>query len=227
MSKIPIAIYTAVCDADEKYFGQFLSEMTRLNLDFFIHFDKCSDETKKKFMQHKYFSGYTERTEGVYKETDKQGILDLLSSKNYQWAMCLDFDETLEKAAPQKLKIVLESKESIIQVPYINLWEDKKHCRIDGWFGTATREKFYNLKIKWKFNFPYVGRPRPVTSGFSMKKVHIYFIHHGLMNSRLCNFHKERWDKIYTHSAGMNPYNMWNDAVNNKPEIRRITEFIV
>lgn len=208
-----ICVFTAVCEDDAQWVDQYLKEIERLNLDFVIYLDRCSDETKGKLQQHKNCKGFYSQDDHTqeFNETRKQKVFDLIP-KTYDWALAWDIDETWECKAVDKLSTLPEA--DYIDVEWVNLWEDNQHIRVGDGFGPRPRTKLYSMKYPWKFtspvvNGPYLHEKKDQIPG----RIDLVCIHHGLKTKELRHQHKERWDRIYTKAIGGNPYKLWESAV--------------
>lgn len=215
-----IAAYLTICEEDAWLVPQWLAEVERLDIDFAVHFDRCSTTTKKPFTYHPRCTGYTSQDDPKreYSEHDKQRAFDIIVHNGYEWALHLDADETLEKEGPAKMRLVIaehgKTGVDCIALRYLSLWEDAKHIRIDGPFGNGYHVKLYNLtdERKWLFSNPTVngayiqGRHR---NCYQEKKCDLVCLNHGAMTHELRVLHKERWDRIYGAVSG-NPYGFWN-----------------
>lgn len=240
--KSKVAILTSVCEEDKQFFDQYLNEMSRLGLDFFIHFDRCSNETKEKFKTHPNLKAFSQEDnkEREYSEMDKQKAFDLIDD-SYDWMMPLDIDETMEKDFLDKVQSLdnVNLKFDVIDCPWFNVWENPKWLRIDGPCETGHRVKFYNLHRKplsWKYYHPTINgmtlfyptkeNRQPIRRNeFELTKLNIVTLHWGLMTKELREFHKSRWDRIYSSHVGKNPYGFWDWVLDDKIE-PKLTENI-
>lgn len=218
MEQKRIGVYTSICEEDVVWIPQYLKEIERLGLDFVMHFDRCTDETKKRIKAHPRCVGSTEQDDHAreFSETDKQKAHDKLIELGYDWSMAWDMDETWEKDMPAKLDMVRACTDyDYIIVHFFHLWGDSKHIRVDEEFGRGSRTKFQNLKsFDWKWRSHVVNGPSAVgNKGYQwcrMGWMNIHCIHWGLMTPELRQFHKDRWDRIYGHhSDNGNPYGFW------------------
>lgn len=219
-----IAAYTSVCEEDAQWFEQYLNEVARLNVDFVVHFDRCSEETKRLFKLHPNLVGHTEQNDPAieFNETQKQGMMDILSGLKYDWIMAWDVDETWEKDFVDKIKVLETIEADYIDLPWVNLWGDKYWIRKDGVFAGGHRVKFYRMG-NWGWYFDHA-----ITNGAKHKKVYqddpdpvlgkidLICIHHGMMTQELRELHKARWDRIYGAAVGANPYGFWNAALDEE-----------
>lgn len=234
--KTKLVILTATCEEDKQWFSQYLNEITRINMSFVIHFDRCSDETKSLFRRHPLCVGSSEMNDPnhTYGEMDKQMAFDVIP-KDYDWMMPLDIDETMEKRFNEKVETLdtMDLKFDIIDCPWWNLWDSPKHIRIDGPCQTGHRVKFYNLHrapLLWKFYHPTINgmtlfeddKMQKRRSEFILNKLDISTLHWGLMTKELRESHKARWDRIYSSHVGKNPYGFWDWMLDEKitPVIR-------
>lgn len=210
-----IAAFTSVCEEDSVWSESYLIEIDRLGIPFFIHFDRCSRETKN-FFKH-WCKGYTENDNHSreFNEMDKQGVLDLLQvHKGVTWAMAFDVDEVFERDAPEKLKQV----EMLSEVDYLNssmfnCWGDKGKIRVDSPFDNYHRARFYSLKTGYRWVFRNKAVNGPTLMGKLVTKeggVDVVCLHLGMMTREMRQHHRERWDRIYRAAMGKNPYNYWN-----------------
>lgn len=212
-----LGMYTAICEEDKEWIPQYLKEVERLDVPFVIHFDKCFFP---ELAEHKNCVGFTKKEEGEFSERDKQGVFDLLKSKGFEWGCAWDIDETWDKNFTEKLALVENSGAEYIDCPWVNLWESDDMVRRDGAFGGGHRAKFYKLNREWIFTHPITngakhrGGEEPIQA-----KVPIVCIHHGLKTKALRKLHKDRWDRIYTHHVGNNPYGFWAFALDESVEV--------
>lgn len=227
MNSKRIAAYLTICSQDAWLARQWLAETERLGIDFAVHFDRCSPETKRHFTYNACCTGYTsnDNPEVEYTEHDKQRCFNILVENGYEWALQLDADETLEKDAVTKLPRVLESQEAAgadcVGLRYVSLWDDLEHIRVDGPFASGYHVKLYNLKggRKWKFAEPTVngaylmdvsGQYKKKKGAVTETRCDLVCINHGTMTHELRVQHKQRWDAIYTRLVGNQPYQFWN-----------------
>lgn len=226
MNSKRVAAYLTICEDDAWLVPQWIAEVERLQIDFAVHFDRCSVETKKLFTYHPDCTGYTSQDDPnkEYTEHDKQRSFDMLVLNRYDWGLQLDADETLEKNGPVLLRQTIdeyEKKETdYIGLRYVSLWNDKEHIRVDGPFAKGYHVKLYNLTNgrRWKFAEPtvngaYLMKPdgkKQANERVKGGKCDLVCLNHGAMTHELRLKHKERWDRIYTHAVGSQIYGFWN-----------------
>lgn len=240
-----LGVFTSVCEEDARWVPQYLGEIERLGTPFAMHLDRCSPETKAVIISHPLCIGTTSQDDPKieYTEQHKQGPMDLLRISNrFSWALHWDIDEVWEKDAPKKLASVLALDVDYAQVTWLNLWNDVEHIRIDGVFNYPPRVKLYNLKggRYWYFDhaITYGGKMldlKKVKEGCRLRDcmmegvgkgflTDITCLHHGNITRELREFHKARWDRIYSAAVGSNPLGFWNllvDEVNHPPVVVR------
>jgi hypothetical protein len=217
-----IAAFTSICAEDAKWVPSYLSEIRRLDIPFFVHFDRCSDETKKLLVR--YCFDFTRQTDPrrEFVETDKQGVFDLVVRAGFRWAMAFDVDEVFEKYAPEKLQILANVNDhpdapgerwDWLNSSMFNCWGDTSKIRVDEPFHAYKRARFFALDTghTWKFVHKTVNGPKSLSQTPTVEgKLNIVCLHLGLMTREDRLHHKERWDRIYTKAVGRNPYNYWN-----------------
>jgi len=224
-----ITAYTSICEEDAYWIPQYLAEIERLCIPFAIHFDRCTVETKRKLEHHRYCIGKTEQNLPMkwFNEMHKQGIFDTVQKSGVSWAVAWDIDETWEKDAPAKLRLVEQSTADYITCKWVNLWNDPQHIRIDGSFGQGHRVKFYNLRSgRWYFDNAITNgaklldaKGEVIVEEFTGQKIKLerldlVCLHWGMMTLQLRIEHKDRWDRIYGRAVGTNPYGFWDMALN-------------
>ena len=210
-----VCAYTSVCEEDRTWIPQYLAEVERIGVWFCIHLDRCRPETKKYLVDHPACRGYTESRSDCkeFSESHKQGAMDLAARSGADWAMAWDIDETWEPEFRDKIRLLDSSSMDYVKCPWLNLWGDVEHVRVDGPFEGGYRVKFYNLKkgFIYKFTHHVINGPKCVNSSLTeCTDLPIICIHHGMMTHELRVQHKERWDRIYTSWVGSNPYGIWN-----------------
>lgn len=227
-----VVAYTSICEEDRDWIDQYLSEIERLNINFVIHFDRCSEGTKKRLWTHPrcLAQDAQDNPEIEFTEQHKQGVFNqIVSMPDVNWALAWDIDETWEHDAPQKLRDIGKSGDyDYIDCPWLNLWDGPQHIRIDGPFASGHRVKLHNLRgsYKWVFNHPITNGPSAyaseanhyiaVTSDMLMLgKADLVCLHHGMMTPELRRFHKARWDRIYNTAlrGDQHTYGFWRDAI--------------
>lgn len=213
-----ICAITSVCEEDAGWVDQYLAEVERLRIPFFVHFDRCTDELKQRMMSHPRSRLFSEQNNPAveFTEKSKQVILALAEINRYDWALAWDIDETFEADALQKMQQLAETDADQITCTWINLWEDQHHVRVDGVFQPSLRVKLYRLgKFPWVFDHPITNGAKPA-DGHIPKTVRIDLtcLHHGMMTRELRLMHKERWDRIYSTAlrGDPNPYGFWREA---------------
>lgn len=213
-----ICVFTSICEEDREHFDRYLNEIDRLKMMFVIHFDRCRDSTKWLFGLHPRCLGYTMQDDPSreFTEQDKQGIFDLIAAdRSFKWALAWDVDETFEREAPRKMRLLAERGAANITTRWLNLWDDARHIRIDPPYDTGYRVKFYNLKYEgWKFQHPIVNGAK-IDGQESIHNSDLVCLHWGMMTERLRILHKQRWDRIYSTAlrGDPNPYGFWKDAL--------------
>lgn len=154
-----VCVFTSVCEEDSYWLDQYLNDLQRIGLGFCMHFDRCSDTLKHKVVSHQMYRGHTEQNRKMieFTEQHKQGVLDLVVSKRYRWAMAMDIDETHETDTSTKLLTLLESAESEnihhCTVSFYTLWDHWKYHRYDGPFGQGVRTHLYKIEDGSKLYF--------------------------------------------------------------------------
>lgn len=230
--KNDLGIIFPVCDGDERHFDRFIAELARLGFPFAVHFDHCSDETKRCFKEHPLFLGGYEDDdpESFFGEDSRQSALDILVKHGFKWMLSFDVDETLEKNAPEKIRKILETDADgadVVEFPLLDLWGDDRHYRIDGPFRSSHREKMFRLGIgNWRYGAATVHAPkcypRDKDHEVRVTKPDVFVLHWGIMNMEDVRFHTERWNRVYIKKTGSNPYGFYpymNDPEANPPEI--------
>lgn len=211
-----LCAFTPICEADAHWADQYLAEIERLQIPFFIYLDRCSEKTIHKLTNHPQCTGSVRQDDPSieYNERAKQAILDMAVQAGYTWTIHWDSDETWEKDFSRKIDMVLDSDLHCVTCRWVNLWNDPKHIRVDDRFEVESRitgrEKFYRLdNVNWQFNSGIVYGPSPdrlVRRG----AVDIACLHWGYMTRELRLEHKARWDHNYTKAVGHQPYGTWN-----------------
>lgn len=207
------AAFTAVCAEDACWVPNYLAEAERLNMPFAVHFDRC---LLPEMAWHKLCIGHTQQPDPMieFTEQHKQGIFDLVASKDFAWAMAWDIDETFEADAPRKIAAIEAMDCDLVDIRWLNLWGDPNHVRIDGTFGGGHRAKFYRLLGEWVFDHPITNGAKIRHREYRLGTSDLTCLHWGMMTTELRTLHKERWDRIYTRAVGANPYGFWREAVN-------------
>lgn len=235
-----VAVYTAICQEDDRWVDQYLAEMSRLSLPFAVHFDRCGTGLKQKMTSHELCIGCTaqDNKRVEFTEQHKQGVLDLVAKdrRKFHWAMPMDIDETWEKDVLAKLERLSQLNVDYVRVQWLNLWGDPQHVRVDPPF-KAIRDKMYNLRSgRWQFNSPVVNGPHlfyqgGVREGWAGPRATYHedwdtvCLHWGLMTRELREEHKARWDRVYTAATKKgNPYGMWDVGVNEEKYPPRVEE---
>ena len=228
-----IAAFSSICEEDSIWIEQYLSEIERLKMPFYIHFDRCSPKTKRTLSAHSLCRGTTNqddpRTE--FDETHKQQVMDLLQNhRNYDWALAWDVDETFARNAPEKIPEAIRVRADCINVKWVNVWNSPDRIRIDGPFGSGHRCKLYDLRDgrRWRFTNRVVNgaklfRGKDEVAGTESRVHELVWLHWGMMTRELREAHKDRWDRIYGKAVGRNPYGFWNYAL-NEDEFPPVTE---
>ena len=231
--KNDLGILFPVCDGDAKHFDRFTGDLTRLGYPFAVHFDHCSDETKRRLKEHPLFLEGHEDDDpnSFFGEDSRQSALDILAKHRFAWMLSFDVDETLEKNAPEKIRKILEEDAGgadVVEFPLLDLWGDERHYRVDGPFRSSHREKMFRLSIgRWNYTHATIHAPKctPRDKDHEVRviKPDIFVLHWGIMNMDDVRFHTERWNRVYTKKVGNNPYGFYpymNDPENNPPDIR-------
>ena len=223
-----ICAFTAVCEEDSPWIGQYLDEVERLGVLFAIHLDRCSTTVASCLTEHRSCVGHTKQDDlGVeFTEKHKQGAMDLAAATGVGWLLSWDIDEVWELSAVERLRSLPDADH--IQVGYMTLWEDYRHARIDGQLRNARRVKLYNRQVglTWKFMHKVVNGPKPFRDGrpaseHRLASIDLRCLHCGLMTDALRRQHKARWDRVYTAAVGVNPYGLWDYVLNPdvEPEV--------
>jgi hypothetical protein len=223
-----LCVFTSVCEEDNQWVNTYLTEISRLDIPFCIHFDRCSEKFKSSIRRHGLYQGSTSQDNPSieFNETHKQDVLDLVSRSGFDWAIAMDIDEVFENDAERHIHHIASSKYDCVDVRWLNLWEDANHVRVDQEFAKGHRVKFLNLQNgrRWKFDHPITNGPKVV----SMDKVILCTIgssplvtlHAGMMTKELRRLHKERWDRIYSTAlkGDLNPYTFWSNAIETEDQ---------
>lgn len=225
-----VVAFTSVCGEDAHWVAQYLAEMERIGLRFAIHFDRFPQGNKLKIQEHPLCVGATHQNDlqKEFHQRHKQGVFDL-ACKHAPWVMAHDIDETFEEDAVQNLVQLKELQRHIFaaSVKVDTLWNDTEHVRVDGPFCNARRIRcFRSGAADWRFEKyckpqPYRGGRRK--GGYAYLPIDLTVLHWGLMTREGRELHKRRWDRVYNHILGNNPYEIWNYACDEriKPEIER------
>ena len=218
-----VAAMVQICEEDARWASQFMEEVTRLDIPFAMHFDRCSDGLKDRIRRHPLCVGSVTQDDPSleFTERHKQAVFDLLSTQQrWQWLLQWDIDEIWERDAPEKIaKLAKRKEEDNLLVQWVNCWGDRAHIRVDTVFAAAPRLKFYNVggNRRWWFDhaITYGCKLNDDKTGMrskeSVKSAHsgIVCLHTGLMTRELREHHKTRWDRIYSAAVGANPYHFW------------------
>lgn len=220
-----LAAYTAVCAEDEAWVPQYLAEVERLGVPFAVHLDRCRIDA---LTSHPLCVGATSKESGEFSERDKQGVIELLAERDFEWGMAWDIDETWEPGFAAKLAALFDSDFEYVDCPWVNVWDDGR-VRTDGTFGAGHRVKFYRLNRRWKFTHPIVNGAKHIGGDEPREgKLPIVCVHHGMRTREMRLAHKERWDRIYTHHVGNNPYGFWAHALDETitPSLCTLDEYL-
>lgn len=207
-----IYAYTSICEEDRVWIPQYLAEAERIGVPFCVYFDRCSPDTRKALISHRLcYGSICKLGSAEFVETDKQDVFDLTREIGADWAMAWDVDETWCPDFAEQVERLDPATMDYVDCPWLNLWEDAGHVRIDGPFSEGHRVKFYNLRCgeQWTFRSAVVNGPSG-PSTLRLAKLPVTCVHHGLMTHELRVQHKERWDRIYEAAVGANPYGIWN-----------------
>lgn len=223
-SPTSVCAFTSICEEDRVWIPQYLAEAERLRMPFVVHLDRCKPETAGLFKRHDLLVGVTSQDDPKieFTEQHKQAPLDLVAQKKFGWAMAWDIDETYEFSAREKIDRIAAMSVDLVDIIWLNLWNDKAHVRVDGSFMSGHRVKFLNLNSgKWTFDSPITNGPK--LPGAMIGKSDLVCLHHGMMTHELREQHKARWDRIYTAAVGANPYGFWNYALDPtiQPQVQR------
>lgn len=226
--------FTSICNEDAAWLPTYLAEAERLGMPFVMHFDRC-DKQWKDFARARtgLMVGETWNDRGgVFSEKDKQGAFDEVVRLDYRWAMAWDVDEAFEIAAPEKLVAIADSPYDQLVIPWVNLWGDEKHVRVDGPFAEGRRVKFYRVDrgLSWVFDHAVTNGPRP-RHGREPFTGHadLVCLYRGMMTRDLREQKKERWDRTYGHHLRGDPnsYGFWDYALDEEkypPVVRELTQ---
>lgn len=221
-----VAAYTSVCEADARWVEQYLTEIERMGTPFAIHLDKCGHDLRRRLISHSMCIGNTSESSLPFNEKHKQGILDIVADKGYDWAMPWDIDETWDKNAPATLRELEKTTADYLMLGWVNLWDNPQTLRIDGPFKNL-REKLYNLRSgPFKYLSTIVNGPKLMhrqryerrTDVICARRWEMVCLHWGFLTRELREEHKQRWDAIYAEPicGGKNPYGIWDWALNEK-----------
>lgn len=223
-----ICIFSRVVDEDKGWLPQYMAEITRLGLPFFMHFDRCFAVTKSEVTAHPLCVGYVSQDNNnrEYEETDQQRLMDQIWRKGYDWAISLDIDEIFEKDAIWKIPKYLGEADpgiDLFRIKCVTLWEDEKHARIDGVFGGRIIERIYRLRPEnqWVYTEKVQVGPYLYSRGYGTGKVQgrveamdLNFLHYGMITKEIRQMHNDRWNRIYGRfTNGVNPYKIWKHAL--------------
>lgn len=227
-----VGLIFPVCDGDEKHFGRFYAELTRLNFPFVAHFDHCCSNTKFRFTGHPLCVGSSsdDDPKSYFDESFRQRALDVLVKLDRFTHMThMDVDETLERDAPEKIMEVAQSGVDVGIFRCLDLWtvpSGKVSHRVDGVFAGSQREKVFKLLgNSLKYPHPSSHAPNVIPHGktkadATVVKTGICILHWGIMDMEDARVHKERWDTIYTRKLGGNPFGSYEYYFDPKVEVK-------
>lgn len=233
-----IGAYTPVCQEDEGWVGQYLDEVSRLGVAFAVHFDRCDDTLKKRMTSSWRCIGHTSQDDPdiEYRESCRDPLMKILRFADVTLAMLWDIDETWERQALVKLRDLDGYKGfDNAYVHWYNLWDTEGDTtthplsiRLDN-PSNPYRLKIHRLdsEVDWVWRGGVVVDPYP--KGREASTLHSFHsdlvcLHHGLKTRELREQHKARWDRVYGHHLGKNPYTYWDyllDEVNHPPVLGR------
>ncbi len=222
MTTPKICAFTSVCEEDRVWLDQYFAEVERLAMPFVMHLDRCSADTIARVTGHRLCVGHTRQDDPrrEFQEWDKQAMFNLIQSRTgdqaFDWAMAWDVDETWLRDFTALTGLLRTCQAHQVDVPWVNLWGDSRHLRVDGLFKSGHRVKFLTMRNHWRFDHPITNGPKALNvpdEQFVTEKMPITCIHWGMMTKELRLLHKERWDRIYTAAVGNNPYGFWNFAL--------------
>jgi hypothetical protein len=205
-----LCVFTAMIEEDANWLDMYLAGLNRLDLPFVMHFDRCSDETKKKVASNQGCCGTTARNkpDREFEESDRQDVLNLVGRMGFDWALALDIDEVLERDAKPKLEVLNASYADVAEVQYWHLYRDFHTVCADsgsGMAGKITRTKGYHVgNGAFTFASPIINRPR-FCRNYAVFKSDLVVLHTGFMTPELRAMHRARWTRIYGR-FGHNPY---------------------
>jgi hypothetical protein len=218
-----LIVFVSVSGEDAHHVDRWLAEMTRLETMFVVHFDRCSERMKQRFMWSRNLFGFTEQNDPAieFTEQHKQGAMDLAQGSGRRWALALDIDETLEKLAVEKLAAMIALDRGIdggthvdvYDCRWLNLWGDKWHIRADAHWLHGHRACLYNIGggRKWRFDHPITNGAKLVDRPDTgiVAKLDLVVLHWGAILPEWRAVRKSRWDRIYGAAVGENPYGHW------------------
>lgn len=232
MSAETTGLLFPVCDGplgDGKHFPRFRRELTRLGLPFAVYFDHVSRPTYDLFKSHPLFLGsYDDEDPGShFTEASRQHALDILVRAGFDRSLQMDVDETLERDAPRRLREEVPAVDAdVIVFPCWDLWGSHRTMRVDGPQSHGSREKVHRLRGNHlKYPSATSHAPNVTPHGKTCRDARVFrmdlkILHWGIMDLADAQFHRERWDRVYTRAVGRNPYGSYEYYFDPATEVR-------
>lgn len=230
-----LVAFTPICEPDSIWIDQYLREVERLDIPFGIHFDRCSDATKRRMMSHSHCVAASAQDDPSieYTEQHKQTIFDMVCDLGgHSWALHWDADEVWEDDFIRKFEAESHRPESHLRVSWANMWETPDRIRWDAdspskLMCPSPRVKLYQIGEgqRWLFDHPVIYGCKEIVDGIKRSKTQckategdtdIVCLHAGLMTHELRMQHAERWDRVYGAAVGENPYCLWHALMNHE-----------
>lgn len=228
-----IIALTAVSGQDAQWVPKYLAEAERLGLMFGVLLDRCdvANTIWGKLIGHSLCRFAIGKGTEEFTEQHKQPLWDAARARDYKWAIAWDIDETWGRNAMAKIEQTLSTTNAhVLTARWLNLWETPDQVRWDGAFRNGCHAKFYNLAAgPWKFDHPITNGCKLLDARGRIRedtitgKTDIVCLHHGMMTKELRQFHKDRWDRIYSAAVGCNPYGFWNYALDESVTVETVS----
>lgn len=208
-----IVACTPLCEEDAVYIPQYLAEVERMEVGFFVYLDRCSVGTKDALRRHPACLGSVSQDDPAVDY--QENVREQLYQKAVEHGCCMtilwDADETWSRDAPGLVQDWRQRKDwDCLRATWLNLWGDREHVRLDN-PSNPERVKVHRVNgtVQWRWVGGIVVDPYPSRQVRQLDSG-LVCLNHGLMTYELRLQHKARWDRIYGRMNGKNPYDYWD-----------------
>jgi hypothetical protein len=200
-----ICAFTPMSNEYIDWLDQYLAGLKRLDMPFVMHFDRCSDATISKVCQNPACLGHTRQDDfnRDFMEGDRQGIMDIVRTLGFNWALMLDIDEVLERDAAPKLAALEASNADSAEMLYLDLGPDVHHYSEDrgsGQSGWKSRTKAFRVGDgRFTFRNPqyiYPLWPEGRDGGVVFQS-DLVILHTGHLTPELRKWHRDRATRLF------------------------------
>lgn len=222
----PIVAVVPIHGGDATRFSsQLMSEFTRLGWDVVWHINNMGDETAQQFIDYPGTLGYSFAVDrkALFIDDHRQAAVEMAQTSGAEWLVLHDADETLEPAATEMLKDILQTKVEDQRPMVVCHWYNIWRVDGDGTIWVRVDPPFIGYRKRFHPVGPYFFRCKSGIASLvvcgdrktfpPILRTDLRILHWGFSSKELRQAHYDYWMSRRVKRAGGPSSQYWNILV--------------